>query len=143
MPLMQKGVAMMSNRLPKVINPTAHAVIDYAVAATFFTMAFTFFKRGHKRAAVSSIVCGAAATANSIMTDYPGGLFKVISYHNHGRIDMGLGALTAALPNMMGLDTDAESRFFQGMAVAETAATAMTDFDAMDRTDYYRNARAA
>jgi hypothetical protein len=143
MPLMQKGVSMLSNRLPKVINPTVHAVIDYAVSATFFAMAATFFKRGHKRAGISSIVCGAAATANSLMTDYPGGLFKVISYQNHGRIDMGLGALTAALPGMMGLDTDAESRFFQGMAVGETAVTAMTDFDAMDRTDYYRHSRAA
>lgn len=134
---------MLANRMPKVINPTVHAFIDYAVAATFFTMAATFFKRGHKRAAISSIVCGAATTANSMLTNYPGGVFKVMSFQNHGRVDMGLGGLTAALPNMMGLDTDAESRFFQGMAIAETAATAMTDFDALERTDYYRYGRAA
>jgi len=143
MPMMQRGVAMLANRMPKVINPTVHAVIDYAVAATFFTMAATFFKRGHKRAAISCIVCGAATTANSMLTNYPGGVFKVMSFQNHGRVDMGLGGLTAALPNMMGLDTDAESRFFQGMAIAETAATAMTDFDALERTDYYRYGRAA
>lgn len=143
MPLMQKGVSMLSNRMPKVINPTTHAVIDYLVAGTFFAMAATFFRRGHKRAGISAIACGTAAAANSLLTDYPGGVYKVMSYQNHGRVDMGLGALTAALPGMMGLDTDAEGRFFQGMAVAETAVTAMTDFDAMDRTDYYRNREAA
>jgi hypothetical protein len=138
MPLMQKGVSMLANRMPKVINPTTHAVIDYVVAGTFFAMAATFFRRGHKRAGISAIACGTAATANSLLTDYPGGVFKIITFQNHGRIDMGLGALTAALPNMMGLDSEAEDRFFQGMAIAETAVTAMTDFDAMDRTDYYR-----
>jgi hypothetical protein len=138
MPLMQKGVSMLANRMPKVINPTTHAVIDYVVAGTFFAMAATFFRRGHKRAGISAIVCGTAATANSLLTDYPGGVFKIITFQNHGRIDMGLGALTAALPNMMGLDSEAEDRFFQGMAIAETAVTAMTDFDDMDRTDYYR-----
>jgi hypothetical protein len=143
MPLMQKGVSMLANRMPKVINPTAHAVIDYVVAGTFFAMAAVFSRRGHKRAVVSAIACGAAVTANSLLTNYPGGVFKVISFQNHGRIDMGLGALTAALPGMMGLDSDAEDRFFQGMAVAETAVTAMTDFDAMNRTDYYRYRDAA
>jgi hypothetical protein len=143
MPLMQKGVSMLANRMPKIIKPTTHAVIDYVVAGTFFAMAAVFSRRGHKRATISAIACGAAATANSLMTDYPGGVFKVISFQNHGRIDMGLGALTAALPGMMGLNSDAEDRFFQGMAVAETAVTAMTDFDAMDRTDYYRYRDAA
>ena len=143
MPLMQKGVSMLSNRMPKVINPTTHAVIDYLVAGTFFAMAATFSRRGHKRAVISAIACGAAATANSLLTDYPGGVFKIITFQNHGRIDMGLGALTAALPGMMSLDSDAENRFFQGMAVAETAVTAMTDFDALDQTDYYLRRKAA
>lgn len=143
MPLMQKGVSMLANRMPKAINPTTHAVIDYVVAASFFVMAATFSRRGHKRAAISAIACGTAATANSLLTDYPGGVFKIITFRNHGRIDMGLGALTAALPSMMGLDSDAEDRFFQGMAVAETAVTAMTDFGSMDRTDYYRHREAA
>ncbi len=142
MPLMQKGVAMLSNRLPKVINPTVHAVIDYAVAATFFTMGVLFWKR-NKRAAVSSIICGAAATTNSLVTDYPGGVFKIMSFQNHGRIDMGMGALTASLPEMMGFSDDNQGRFFQMMAVSETAVTAMTDFDALERTDHYRYHEAA
>lgn len=144
MPLMQKGVAMMANRLPKVINPTTHAVIDYAVAGTFFIMAAIFWRRPErKRAALSAVLCGTAATLNSLLTNYPGGVAKVMSFQNHGRVDMGLGALTAALPQMMDFADDAEGRFFQGMAVGETAVTAMTDFDAMDRADSYRRPRAA
>lgn len=144
MPLMQKGVAMLSNRLPKVINPTTHAFIDYAVAGTFFVMGAMFWKRPErKRAALSAILCGAAVTLNSVLTDYPGGVAKIMSFQSHGRIDMGIGALTAALPQMMDFADDAEGRFFQGMAVGETAVTAMTDFDAIERTDYYRHRRAA
>ena len=142
MPLMQKGVAMLSNRMPKVIGPKTHAIIDYAVAATFFSVAALFWSR-NKRAAVSSLVCGMATTANSLLTDYPGGVYKVMSFPTHGKIDMGLAGLTASMPNLMGFEDDRESRFFQLQAIAETGVTAMTDFEALNRTDYYRHREAA
>ena len=129
MPLVQKSVAMLSNRMPKVINPTTHAVIDYAVAATFFAVGAIFWTR-NKRAAISSLVCGFAATVNSMITDYPGGVFRRMSYQNHGRVDMGLAGLTAAMPDMMGFDDEREARFFSTSALAETLVTVMTDFDA-------------
>jgi hypothetical protein len=136
MPLMQKGVAMLSNRMPKVINPATHAIIDYAVAATFFAVSALFWNR-NKRAAVSSIVCGLAAATNSMLTDYPGGVFKVMSYRNHGRIDMGLAGITATMPDLMQFADEKEARFFELQAIAETAVAAMTDFEALDRTDHY------
>jgi hypothetical protein len=39
MPILDKAVRWGTNRMPKVINPTAHAVIDYAIAASFLGMA--------------------------------------------------------------------------------------------------------
>ena len=136
MPLMQKGVAMLSSRMPKVINPTTHAIIDYAVAATFFAVSAVFWKR-NKRAAISSAVCGFASAASSMLTDYPGGVFKVMSYRNHGRIDMGIAGLTAVMPDMMQFADSKEARFFEIQAIAETAVAAMTDFEALERTDHY------
>ncbi len=140
MSLVQTGMNIASKRLPKVIGPTVHAIIDYGVAATFFAMGAFFWSR-HKRAAISSFICGGAAAMNSMLTDYPGGMWKVMSFETHGKIDAGLAGATGTMPGLMGFEDDGEARFFQIQAIAEAAVTAMTDFNAMDRTDYYRKTR--
>jgi hypothetical protein len=118
---------MITDRMPKMIGPKTHAIIDYAMAATFFTAGALFWRR-HKRAALSSFICGAAVTANSLVTDYPGGVWKRISFDTHGKIDAGLAGITATMPSAMFFRDDAESRFFLATGVAETAVTALTDF---------------
>ncbi len=137
MTLVQTGMNMMSKRLPKVIGPKTHAIIDYAVAGTFLAMG-AFFWRRNKRAAISSFICAGATAVNSALTDYPGGVWKVMSYETHGKIDAGLVGATGTMPSLMGFSDESESRFFQIQAMAEAAVTAMTDFTAMDRTNYYR-----
>lgn len=128
MPLLQKGVAMAAGRMPKVIKPQAHAVIDYVVAGTFFITAAVYWKRS-KRAAVSSLICGGITTVNSALTDYPGGMWRVMSFRTHGKLDAGLAGLTATMPRLMGFGDDSESKFFTMQSMLETAVTAMTDFD--------------
>ena len=56
MPLLDQAAKWTTNKMPKVITPKAHAIIDYAMAASFFGMA-AFFWRRNKRAAVSALVC--------------------------------------------------------------------------------------
>ena len=73
MAILQTSAKLVTKRLPKVISPTAHAVIDYISAATFFAVGALYFRR-NKRAAISAIVCGAAETVTSLLTDYPGGV---------------------------------------------------------------------
>ena len=36
MPLLHSSVKLATKHMPKVISPTAHAVLDYATAAAFF-----------------------------------------------------------------------------------------------------------
>jgi hypothetical protein len=84
--------------------------------------------RRNKRAAVCSLICGGATAVNSLLTNYPGGIFRVISYKNHGRIDAGIAGLTAAMPNFMSLKKKPESRFFSVLAMSETAIVGLTDF---------------
>jgi hypothetical protein len=131
--LLQKGVAVAAGRMPKVIKPEAHAVIDYLVAGTFFFSAALFWRRS-KRAAVSSLICGGIVATNSMLTDYPGGIWKVMSFQTHGKLDTGLAGLTAAMPRLMAFGEDAESKFFTAQSMAETAITAMTDFDYYEHT---------
>ena len=134
MVLLQKAVAMAAGRMPKIIKPHAHAVIDYLVMGTFFVTAALYWRR-NKRAALSSLICGGIATTNSLLTDYPGGVWKVISYQTHSKIDAGLATVTAALPRVMAFADDSESKFFTMQSMAETTVTAMTDFDYYERVD--------
>lgn len=128
MSLLQKGLSKFSGRVPKVIGPTTHAVIDYAITGSFFVMGAMLWKR-NKRAAVGSLACGSALAINSLFTDYPGGVRSEISYQNHGRIEAGIAGLTASVPRAMGFDDDPESRFFEIQAIAVTISAALTNFD--------------
>jgi|GEM_PF-453562 hypothetical protein len=129
MALLQKSASIFSNRLPKVLGPGPHSIVDYSVAALFFTAGVLFWKR-HKRASASALVCGTGAMLNGLLTDYPGGAVQAISFETHGKIDVGLAAITAAIPGLMGFAGDAQARFFEATAVAETLATGFTDYQA-------------
>ncbi len=128
MALWQKGVRMAVSKMPKVIDPTTHAVLDYAVAGSFLLMGILFWKR-NKRAAVSSLFCGGAAAANIWLTDYPGGSRKVISYKAHGHIDTGIAGMTAGMPRLLRFEDEPEAEFFEVEALANTAIVGLTDFD--------------
>jgi hypothetical protein len=56
-------------------------------------------------------------------------MYKVMSYKSHGRIDAGLAGITGAMPRLMNFSDDPEARFFGVQALAETTATALTDFE--------------
>ncbi len=147
MAILDTSVKALSNRLPKVISPKTHAIIDYATAGSFFLMAGLLWGR-HKRAAIGSLVCGAVEANTAMMTDYPGGVAKIISFETHGKIDAGFAGFVGMLPTMLGFGDEAEAWFFRGQAMGLAAVTGMTDFeyyeeDRSRRRGRERNRRAA
>lgn len=132
MPMLERTAKWATNRLPKVINPTAHALIDYAHAAAFFGMAGLFWRK-NKRAAVASLFCGAAEVMTSMLTDYPGGVVRTISFQTHGAIDFGMSGLVASLPGMFRFSDEPEARFFRLQGVTIAAVTGLTDFTGTGR----------
>lgn len=127
MPIMQQVTGWATNKMPKVINPTVHAIIDYATAASFFSMAALFWRR-NKRAAISCLVCGGAETLTAILTDYPGGVTDAISFETHGRIDFGMSGMISSMPNLLRFSDENESTFFRMQGLAMAAVTGLTDF---------------
>lgn len=127
MPMLDRTARWATNRLPKVISPGAHAVIDYVNAAAFLGMAGVFWRK-NKRAAIAGMVCGAAELLNAMLTDYPGGAVRKISFETHGTIDFGMSGLVASLPGMFGFSDEPESRFFRLQGVTIAAVTGLTDF---------------
>ena len=132
MALMQKGVALAANRMPKMISPRVHSALDYAVAGSFLLAGALLWKRNRK-AAVGSLLCGGATAAVSLLTDYSGERRRPISYPMHGQIDTGLIAMTAAMPRLMNIEGEPQAKFFSRQALAKTAITAMTNFERSPR----------
>jgi hypothetical protein len=127
MPVLEQATKWATNRMPKVINPRVHAIIDYATAASFFAMAALFWRR-NKSAAISCIVCGGAETLTAMLTDYPGGVTDAISFETHGRIDFGMSGMVSSMPNLLRFSDENESTFFRMQGLAMAAVTGLTDF---------------
>lgn len=131
--LMEKGVNLLSNKLPKVISPKTHAIIDYAVVVGGFFAITAIAWKSHKRAAIASLICGIAETTVAMLTDYPGGVAKVVSFPVHGQIDAGFAAVVGTMPNMMGFSDEWPAWFFRTHALAMASVTGMTDFTGQAR----------
>jgi hypothetical protein len=127
MPVLQKGIAAVANRMPKVITPRAHAIIDYATIATWFALGAWFMRR-NRWAGINALICGGAELATTLLTDFPGGVAHVISFPTHGKIDMGLAAMASALPSFMDFNDEYEAKWFRILGLNITAAGAMTNF---------------
>jgi hypothetical protein len=117
-----------SRTIPKVIDARAHAVIDYLTAGAFFALGYAMLGR-HSRAAGFAMVNGVAVLTLSLLTDYPGGLFRTLSFRTHGTIDTMLAGMCAAGPAILGFAGDTEAQFFHGQALLETGVIAATDWN--------------
>jgi hypothetical protein len=132
MPLLQSAVSLVADRLPETIDPKTHAILDYAMAATFFTAGALFWRR-HRRAAIGSLICGGTIAATSLLTDYQGGIADRVSYGAHGKIDAGVAGLASAIPSAMFFRKDPQARFFLLAGIAATAITALTNYTSSQR----------
>jgi hypothetical protein len=127
MPVLNSVVKVVAKPLPRMISPQAHAIMDYVMVGSFFAGA-AFFWRRNKRAALASLLCGGARLAVSLLTDYPGGVRKVIRFHTRREIDLGLAAMTATMPEFLAFKDAPQKNFFVVQGVITTAANELTQF---------------
>jgi hypothetical protein len=115
--------------VPKVIGPAHHAALDYGVVATYLVLAARFWS-SHRRAASLALINGGMVLGVSLLTDYPGGLWRRIPFPMHGRLDLVQAATAGFGPMLLGFAGDAEATTFYGQAVSELGVVAATDWDA-------------
>lgn len=132
MALLQTGINALTNRMPKVISPKTHMLIDYANAGAFLVRGALLWKR-NRRAAIGSMVCGIMEAQTAMITDAPGGLTPIISLDTHRKIDAGFAGFVGLLPSLLAFADEREAHFFRGQAVALAAVTGMTDFGENER----------
>lgn len=115
--------------VPKTISPAQHAVLDYGVAATFFSMGMKYKGRNNAAAALA-FINGGMVLGMSMATDYPGGVWKRISFKTHGVLDAVQAALAGLGPVLFGFASTAEAKPFYAQAVSEVGVIAATDWNA-------------
>ena len=124
------SIATITADVPKYIDPRTHAVLDYLTAAVFIALGISMLGQ-HSRASALAFANGAAVLGLSLMTDYPGGVFRKISFKTHGAIDALQAAMTATGPMLLGFAGDAEAQPFHAQAVVEAGVIGATDWDAI------------
>jgi hypothetical protein len=89
-------------------------------------MTAAWFWGRSKRAAVAALISGGAELAVNLLTDYPGGVKKVIHFRTHRNIDLGLAAMTATMPEFFAFKDESEKKFFLAQGTMITAVSEMT-----------------
>ena len=128
MPISTKLTELATKPLPKMISPGMHAAIDWGTAAAFLTAGALLWKK-NKRAALAAMISGELIGSLIFLTDCPGGVWKKISFETHGKIDPGVSALVASMPNMLGFSDEKQSKLFQTMGIGLAAVRSLTAFD--------------
>jgi hypothetical protein len=119
-----------TNRMmPAVISPAQHAMLDYGVAATFFGVGAALWGR-HRPAASLAFLNGAMVLGMSLVTNYPGGVYRTLSFKTHRTGDIVQAALAGFGPALFGFSDDPEATYFYGQALSEVGVIAATDWNA-------------
>ena len=127
MPLGTLALHQIETKLPKVISPTMHGVIDYSHAAFFATMAVVCWKK-NKPAALAAASTSALVLLQSLFTDYKPGVKRVIPFAVHGQMDAGFAAVSLGIPKLFGFSDTKAANVFRANAFVEAAVVGLTDF---------------
>ncbi len=140
MPMLYAAADNLTRRLPKLLSPKAHAIADYATIGSFL-LAGAILWRNHKQAAQGAFLCAGAEIALNLLTDYPGGVASAVSFPAHGKIDIGIAALTATMPELLSFRHG--RKFFLVQSAAITAAANLTRFNPSRNAPRIRRARTS
>ena len=124
-------VEKLETRLPKVIDARTHGIIDYCHAAFFLGLALLCRKKNPK-AALAAACTGGFILAESMLTDYPLGLVKVIPFEVHGKMDTAFAASSFAVPKIMGFKGTGASAVYNVNGFIEGAVVGMTNWNSED-----------
>ena len=121
------AVHQLEAKLPKVISPTTHGIIDFCHAGFFATMAVVCWKK-NRRAALAAAGTSALVLVQGLLTDYKWGVARVIPFTVHGQMDGGFAALSLGIPKALGFEGTVPARIFQANALVEATVVGLTDW---------------
>jgi len=116
-----------SRRLPKLLPPSAHQAADYLLVGSFAAAGAWFFRR-NPRAALGAWISGASLLGLTVLTSYPGKHRKYVAFPLHGKIEVGMAALVAAMPEFLRFGDVKERHYFAVKAGLLTIVSNLTEF---------------
>lgn len=121
--------------MARVINPTVHGVLDYALALAF--IAAPRLADFSLPATRTSTIIGVVYLGASLLTRYPLGAIRMIPFPLHGLIESILAASWIVMPWLFGFADDAVARnFFIAAGVGLLLVAALTDYQSTERTTF-------
>jgi hypothetical protein len=130
--LTRNRLDMLESKVPKVISPTAHGIIDYAHAAFFFAMG-VLCRRSHKRAtrraASAAFATSGFILAQSLLTDYRFGVKPLVPFETHGKMDATFASSSWLIPRLFGFRGTPAAKIFEMNSLAEASVVEMTDWN--------------
>jgi hypothetical protein len=115
--------------LSNTISPAQHAVLDYSVASTFLAVGMSLF-RSNRKASALALINGGMVLVMSMLTDYPGGVVRKLSFKAHRTGDIVQASLAGLGPVLLGFANEPEAKYFYGQALSEVGVIATTDWNA-------------
>jgi hypothetical protein len=128
MPVLTSAADVLTRKLPKLVSQDAHLTIDYAVAGSLFAAGAWYWRRDRK-AAFGSAICGASALGLALLTSNPGGSKRAISFPLHRKLENGLSAMIATMPEFLHLEKGRGKKHFLITAGVLTVISNLTDFE--------------
>jgi hypothetical protein len=117
----------LQKRLPKLITPEVHGLLDYLQGAIFLGAAAFLWKR-NRAAALAAFATGGVILGEALITDYPFGVDPIISFETHGQIDAALASASLVAPQLLGFGGTSEATLFRINAVVQGAIIGLTDY---------------
>ena len=128
MTVLTSAADVATRRMPKLLSPDAHQVADYVIAGSFAAAGAWFWRR-NRRAALGSWVCGGAVLGLTLLTSYPGKSRRQLAFPLHGKIETGMAAMVAAMPEFLRFEDEKEKRYFTIKAGLLTVLSNLTSYE--------------
>lgn len=126
MALLSSATDAATRRLPKFVSPDLHRTADYLISGVLIASGVSLL-RNNRRAAYAALACGGSLLGLSLVTRYPGQGRRFVGFSRHGKTEIGVAFVLAALPEILRLEKGT-SQFFAVNAAAITALANLTDF---------------
>jgi hypothetical protein len=122
-------MATMKHKRP--IDPAMHAVLDYLTVGIFVAMGLAYRRRNPRASALAFANAGMVLGA-SLLTDYPGGVLRQLTFEQHGKLDAMQAGLSALGPRLLGFASSPDARPFYAQAGLEAGIISQTDWRPSD-----------
>lgn len=127
MAILKSAADVATRRLPKLLTAEAHQAADYVLVGSFAAAGAWFWRR-NRRAALASWISGGSLLGLTLLTSYPGKSRRYLAFPLHGKMETGMAAMVAAMPEFLRLEDDKERHFFTIKAGILTVISNLTAF---------------